>query len=186
MGTIVDEIMTMLSSGNHIPAISSSVGGDQTAVTSALGMAMPLLLGAMANHAATPAGNQMLTKTLAQAGTSNPLDNMSGLLSNPAAAGGSGMVDALLGSQAGTIQNSIAQKTGLPPAAVSQVMAIAAPIIIGHLGTKVSGQGDLQGLLASHSKAALDASPDASALAEQLPAARQSGVSGMLKKFLGQ
>lgn len=58
------------------------------------------------------------------------MDNLSGFLGNPAAAGGSGMVNALLGSQRGTIQNAISQKTGLPPAAVGQVVAIATHIVM--------------------------------------------------------
>jgi len=41
----------------------------------------------------------MLTKMLSQAGGSNPIDNLNGSPGNPAAAGRSGMVSALSGSQ---------------------------------------------------------------------------------------
>ncbi len=184
--------MSSLSSGNHISAISRSVGGDETAVKSALGMSMPLVLGAMANHASKPGGTEMLTKTLAQAGTSNPLDNMSGLLSNPSAAGGSGIANTLLGSQMGTIQNAISQKTGLPPAAVGQVLAIAIPLVMSHVGKMVVQKNmdtkNLTGLLADHSQAALQSSPDAAGIAQQLQALQESGggFSGILKKVLGK
>ncbi len=154
---------------------------------------MPLVLGAMANHASTPGGTEMLTRTLAQAGTSNPLDNMSGLIANPAAAaGGSGLVNTLLGSQMGTIQNAISQKTGLPPAAVSQVMAIAVPLIMGHISNMVAQKNvnpaNLQGVLADHSKAALQSSPDAASLVQHFPAAAESTgtISGLFKKVLGK
>ncbi len=192
MGSIVDEIMSSLSSGNHISAISKSVGGDEMAVKSALGMSMPLVLGAMANHASKPGGAEMLTKTLAQAGTSNPLDNMSGLLSNPSAASGSGMANTLLGSQMGTIQNVISQKTGLPPAAVGQVMAIAIPLVMSHVGKTVvqknMDSNSLTGLLADHSQAALQSSPDAASIVQQLQTSQESGggISGILKKVLGK
>jgi hypothetical protein len=192
MESIVDDVMNKLSSGNHISAISKAVGGDETAVKSALGMSMPLVLGAMANHASTPGGTEMLTKTLAQAGTSNPMDNMSGLIANPAAAGGSGIVNTLLGSQMGTIQNAISQKTGLPPAAVGQVMAIAIPVIMGHVGKMViqqkMGPQNLTSLLGDHAKMALQSSPDAAAMAKQLMAAQEGGggISGILKKVLGK
>jgi hypothetical protein len=155
-------------------------------------MSMPLVLGAMANHASTPGGTEMLTKTLAQAGTSNPMDNMSGLIANPAAAGGSGIVNTLLGSQMGTIQNAISQKTGLPPAAVSQVMAIAVPLIIGQVGRmfaqKKMDPGNLQGVLADHSKAALQSSPEAASLVQHLPVAAENigAISGLFKKVLGK
>jgi hypothetical protein len=193
MESIVDDVMNKLSSGNHISAISKAVGGDETAVKSALGMSMPLVLGAMANHASTPGGTEMLTKTLAEAGTSNPMDNVSGLIANPAAAaGGSGIVNTLLGSQVGTIQNAISQKTGLPPAAVSQVMAIAVPLIMGQVGKmfaqKKMDPGNLQGVLADHSKAALLSTPEAASLVQHLPAAAENAgaISGLFKKVLGK
>ena len=188
MESIADSVMNELSSGGKLSAISKSVGGDETAVKSALGMSVPLVLGAMANHASTPAGTEMLTKTLAQAGTSAPLGTMSGLMANPAAASGSGILDTLLGSQMGTIQNAISQKTGLPPAAVSQVMAIAVPVIMGQVGKMFAQQKvdpkNLSGVLADHSKTALQASPEAASVAQQLPAAQESvgGISGILKK----
>ncbi len=192
MESIVDDVMNTLSSGNQISAISKSVGGDETAVKSALGMSIPLVLGAMANHASTPGGAEMLTKTLSQAGSSNLPGTMSGLLANPAAASGPDMVSTLLGSQMGTIQNAISQKTGLPPAAVSQVMAIAVPVIMGQIGRMFGQQkvdpGNLQGVLADHSRAALQSSPEAASLLQHLPSAPEStgGISGFLKKAMGK
>jgi hypothetical protein len=144
----------------------------------------------MANHASTPGGTEMLTKTLTQAGNSNPMDNLSSHLSNPAAAGSSGMASILLGSQTGTIQNAISEKTGLPPAAVGQVMAIAIPVIMGHLGKMFVQQkmdtNNLAGVLGDHAKMALQSSPEAASIAQQLPAAQESagGISGILKKTL--
>jgi hypothetical protein len=190
MQSIVDDVMNALTSGNNLSAISKSVGGNETAVKSALGMGLPLVLGAMANHASTPGGTEMLTKTLTLAGNSNPMDNLSSHLSNPAAAGGSGMASTLLGSQMGTIQNAISQKTGLPPAAVGQVMAIAIPVIMGHLGKMVVQQKmdtkNLTSVLGDHAKMALQSSPEAASIAQQLPAAQESagGISGILKKTL--
>jgi hypothetical protein len=190
MQSIVDDVMNTLTSGNNLSAISKSVGGNETAVKSALGMGLPLVLGAMANHALTPGGTEMLTKTLTQAGNSNPMDNLSSHLSNPAAAGGSGMASMVLGSQMGTIQNAISEKTGLPPAAVGQVMAIAIPVIMGHLGKMFVQQkmdtNNLTGILGDHAKMALQSSPEAASIAQQLPAAQESagGISGILKKTL--
>jgi hypothetical protein len=192
MESIADSVMNELSSGGKISAISQSVGGDETAVKSALGMSVPLVLGAMANHAATPAGTEMLAKTLAQAGTSAPMGTMTGLMGNPQALSGSGILDTLLGSQMGTIQNAISQKTGLPPAAVSQVMAIAVPVIMGQVGKMFAQQNvdknKLPGVLADQSKAALQSSPEAASLVQHLPAApeKTGGFSGLFKKVLGK
>jgi len=155
-------------------------------------MGLPMIMGSMANTASKPGGAEMLTKMLSQAGSSNPMDNLGGLLSNPAAAGGSGMVNSLFGSQMGTIQNAISQKTGLPPAAVGKVMEIATPMVMGYVGKMFVSQKmdtkSLTGLLGDQSKLALQASPDAAAMAQQLTGAQEStsGVSGILKKVLGK
>jgi hypothetical protein len=190
---IVADLMKQAGTGDNLAMISKSVGGDSGAVKSALGMGIPMIMGSMANTASQPGGADMLTKMLAQSGGSNPLDNMSGFLGNPAAAGGSGMVSMLLGSQMGTIQTAIAQKTGLPPAAVGKVLEIAAPLVMGSVSKMMGGQkadaAGLSGLLGDQSKMALAGSPDAAALAQQLlggQAAGSGGLGGLLKKFVGK
>src|SRR5512136_2483362 len=189
---IVADLMKQAATGDNLSLISKSVGGDGKAVQSAMSMGLPMILGSMASTASKPGGADMLTKMLAQAGGSSPLDNMSGFLGNPAAAGGSGMLNTLFGGQMGTIQNAISQKTGLPPTAVGKVLEIAAPMVMGYVGRmfvqqKMDAAG-LTSLLGEQSKAALQGSPDAAAMAQQLLVAQagSAGVSGILKKVLGK
>lgn len=166
--------------------------GDGKAVQSALSMGLPMIMGSMANTASKPGGADVLTKMLAQTGGSNPMDNLGGFLSNPAAAGGSGMVSTLFGSQMGTIQNAISQKTGLPPAAVGKVMEIATPMIMGYVGKMFVQQKmdtkSLTNLIGDQSKMALQASPEAAGMAQHLMAAQEGGggISGIMKKVLGK
>ncbi len=196
---IVGELMKQATGGDNLSLISKAVGGDGKQVQSALGMGIPMIMGSMANTAAQPGGADMLTKMLSQAGSgSSPLDNMSGFLGNPAAAGGSGMVNSLLGSQLAPIQNAISQKTGLPPAAVGKVLEIAAPMVMGYVGKmfvqqKMDAAG-LTSLLGDQSKAALAGSPDAAALAAQVLGGASGaggrgdagGIGGLFKKVLGK
>jgi len=189
---IVADLMKQVATGDNLSMIGKSVGGDGKAVQSALSMGLPMIMGSMANNASKPGGAEMLTKMLSQAGSSNPMDNLGGLLSNPAAAGGSGMVNSLFGSQMGTIQNAISQKTGLPPAAVGKVMEIATPMVMGYVGNmfvqKKMDTKSLTSLLGDQSRMALQSSPDAAAIAQQLTGAQESGsgISGVLKKVLGK
>lgn len=191
MDSIVENLMKQLLSEENLPALSKSVGGDDKAVKSALDMGLPLLLGSMSNNASKPGGADMLMKMMTQTGSSNPMDNISNHLSNPEAAGGSGMVSSLFGSQMVPIQNAISQKTGLPPAAVGKLIAIVTPMIIGHVG-KMSMQQNmdpkgLSNLLGDQSKMAMQSSPDAANLAKQLLTAQEGsgGIMGMLKKLMG-
>ncbi|MGA2914330.1 MAG: DUF937 domain-containing protein [Methanoregula sp.] len=189
---IVADLMKQVATGDNLALISKSVGGDNKAVQSALSMGLPMIMGSMANTASKPGGTDMLTKMLAQTGGNTPMDNLGGVLSNPAAAGGSGMVSTLFGSQMGTIQNAISQKTGLPPAAVGKVMEIATPMVMSYVSKMFVQQKmdtkSLTSLLGDQSKLALQSSPEAAGMAKQLMGAEESsgGISGILKKVLGK
>ncbi len=108
----------------------------------------------------------MLSKLATQAGSTNPIDNLGGFLSSPTTAGGSAMVSALFGSQLDTIQNVIAQKSGLPPAVIGKVMGVAVPMVVDYMGKQnISPAG-----LAQQSKMAFQASPEADTLFKNLMA----------------
>lgn len=90
----------------------------------------------------------------------------------------------------GNIQNAIAKKTGLPPEIVGKVLTIATPMVMGYVGKMMGGKTDqnsLSGLLGEQSKMAMQASPDAAALASQFLGKKEeaAGIMGMLKKLFG-
>jgi hypothetical protein len=188
---IVADLTKQVATGDNLSMISRAVGGDDKAVQSALSMGLPLIMGSMATTASAPGGVDILTKMLAQGANSNPLDNLGGFLSNPAAAGGSAMANTLFGNRMSGIQTAIAQKTGLPPAIVTRVMEIATPIVVGYVGRMFVDQKmdakSLTTFLGDQSTLAMGASPDAATLAKQVTGAavpKSSGdISGMLKKM---
>jgi hypothetical protein len=102
------------------------------------------------------------------------------------------MVNSLLGSQLAPVQNAISQKTGLPPAIVGKVLAIATPILLGYVGKMFAGKKmDQQGLttlLGEQSKMAMQSSPDAANMAKQLLGSQPeaAGASGIFKKLFGK
>jgi hypothetical protein len=189
---IVADLMKQVGTGDNLSAISKSVGGDEKGVQSALGMGLPMIMGSLSNTASKPGGADMITNMMGQLGGSNPVDNLGGFLGSPAAAGGSGMVSSLLGSQMTPVQNAISQKTGLPPAIVGKVLAIAAPMLLGYVGKMFAGkkmdQQGLTNLLGEQSKVAMQSSPDAANMAKQLLGSQPeaAGASGMLKKLFGK
>lgn len=189
---IVTDLMKQAGTGDNLSLISKSAGGDANAVKSALGMGLPLIMGSMATTAAKPGGADVLTTMMAQAGSSSPLDNMSGFLGGSAVSGGSSMVSTLFGSQLAPVQNAIAQKTGLPPAVVGKVLGIATPMVLSYVGKMMGGQktdaAGLSSLLGEQSAKALAGSPDAAALTQQLMGvqAGSGALSGMFKNMLGK
>lgn len=190
---IVADLMKQAGTGDNLAMISKAVGGDGNAVQSALGMGLPMIMGSMATTAAKPGGADVLTGMMAQAGGSSPLDNMSGFLGGSAAFGGSSMVSTLFGSQLAPVQDAIARKTGLPPAVVGKVLAVAVPMVLAYVGKMTGGQktdaAGLTNLLGEQSAMALAGSPDAAALAQQVMGGKEGGsggISGMFKKMLGK
>lgn len=189
---IAADLMKQVATGDNLSVISKSVGGDEKGVQSALGMGLPMILGSLSNTASRPGGADMITSMLGQLGGSNPMDNMGSFLGSPAAAGGSGMVSSLLGSQMAPVQNAISQKTGLPPAIVGKVLAIAVPMVLGYVGKMFAGkkvdQQGLTSLLGEQSKMAMQSSPDAADMARQLLGSQQeaAGASGFFKKLFGK
>ena len=59
--------------------ISQNVGADSSAVNSAIQMALPALIGGLANNAATPEGAESLNNALEQDQHAGVLDNLGGL-----------------------------------------------------------------------------------------------------------
>ncbi|MCJ7631076.1 DUF937 domain-containing protein [Candidatus Bathyarchaeota archaeon] len=146
-------------------------------------------MGSMANNASKPGGADMLTNMLTQVGAKNPMDNLGSFLGKPEASGGSGMVNMLLGNQAGAVQNSISQKSGLTSLAVGKLLALVAPMLMGSVGKMFTEQKmDLKGLsslLGEQSKMEMQSSPEAATLAKQFLGTQEksSGIMDKLKKL---
>ena len=128
----------------------------------------------------------MLASMMPKAGAANPMDNVSGQLSNPDTAGESDMISKLLGNQMGPAQSAISKKSGLAPDGVGKLLAMVAPMVMGQVG-KMFTQGNMDGkelssLLGSQSKMAMQSSPDASDISKQLNIG-QVEPSGFLAKL---
>ena len=178
---IVSDLLQQAGSSTIVSQISSASGADPAAVTQALGMSVPVTLGSMAQTAAKPGGAEVLASMASQA-AAGPAASAAGT----AAAGGSSLASSLFGSQLGPVQNAIAERTGLPPAVVGQILAVAVPMVLNYLVQKAGGQGagGIAGLVAGQAQSALSQSPDAASIVEQMAVSQAEGsVSGMLKKF---
>lgn len=147
---------------------------DKTA--SALSMVMPLIIGGMHKNMATPKGAEGLLGSLSGKHDGSILDDLSSLfkggVDQSVIDDGARILGHVLGGKQQNIENVLSQKTGLDASTVSQIIKIAAPIIMGYLGRQqrtrgVSNTGDLKGLLESVMGAQQSAAADQNLL-EQL------------------
>ena len=133
-----------------VDQISQTVGADNSAVSSAIQLALPALLNGLANNAATPEGAESLNNTLEQHHDGSILNDLGGLASSIFGGGGQpaspavdagGILTHILGSGQGQVAQQVSSQTGLGTGQVAQILMMLAPIVMGYLGQQKQQQG---------------------------------------------
>jgi Bacterial protein of unknown function (DUF937) len=139
--------------GPVVQQIGQQIGADQGTTKSAVGMALPMLLSAMGNHAATPDGADAINQ-ITQQNDGSILDNLMGFVGN---AGAASMGGALLSQvMGGGSENAIAapiaiaaigkfsQQSGTDPSSIVQTLGGAGDSndLIGMATKMLDGDGD--------------------------------------------
>ncbi len=193
MDALTQQLMQQLAGGG-LSQISQQIGAKEEDTGSAMSMAIPLLMSALANNASKPEGAQSLQQALVNDHDGSILNNMSGFLSDPQAANGAGILGHVLGTQQPAVTQGLAQNTGLGNDQVAQLLQIAAPLVMGSLGQQQQQQGfDTNGLtafLSTQQQAAQQSNPDLSMLNTMLDTNRSGSaldeILGMVAKFFGR
>ncbi len=139
-----------------ISGVAGQTGQPENKTADVLSMAMPLLMGAMKKNASTPGGAQGLMTALSSKHDGSILDNLGGLFGGGVDQGvmddGAGILGHVFGSKQPQVENALSSKSGIDAGSISQILKIAAPILLGYLGKqsrqqKVSNPDALSGLL---------------------------------------
>ena len=134
-----------------VDQISQNVGAEPSAVNSAIQMALPAILGGLANNAATPEGAQNLNNALEQDHDGSILDNLGGLgglifggnqqqAAPPRQADAGGILGHVFGNNQGQVAQQIGSRSGLNSGQVAQILMMLAPIVMGYLGRQKQEQ----------------------------------------------
>lgn len=143
---------------NLVQNTSKETGASEEETSNVLQMAMPLLLGALNKNAKSPEGASKLLSVLSGKHTGGIWDSLSGSLGNSNGIDdslkedGGGILNHVLGGKQNMIAQTLAEKVGISPDKVSQILKIAAPVVLGFLGKKkqennVDEPGGLSSLL---------------------------------------
>lgn len=139
-----------------VSGVAGQTGQPEGKTADVLSMAMPLLMGAMKKNASTPGGAQGLMDALSSKHDGGILDDLGGLFGGGVDQNvmddGAGILGHILGSKQPQVENALSRKSGIDAGTVSQILKIAAPIILGYLGKQtrqqnVSSPEGLNGLL---------------------------------------
>lgn len=139
-----------------VSGVANQTGQPESKTADVLGMAMPLLMGAMKKNASTPGGAQGLMDALSSKHDGGILDDLGGLfgggVDQSVVNDGAGILGHVFGSKQPQVENALSSKSGIDAGTVSQILKIAAPILLGYLGKQtrqqnVSSPDGLNGLL---------------------------------------
>ena len=126
---------------NTVHQMAKQLGADDQATEQALSAAMPMLLGALGKNTSTPEGANALMGALDRNHDGSILDDVMGYMSDPATMNdGAKILGHILGGKEGTVENGIAQVTGLDKKTVAQLMTMAAPLVMGALAREKKEQ----------------------------------------------
>lgn len=138
--SIIDELRQQLGSGT-VQQVSSQLGVTPEAASSAISMALPILLGGLSNNASNPQGAAALDQAL-NAHDGSILGNLGGLLGGGAGGGiGGAILGHILGSKRPPVEEGIGRATGMDAAKVGQLLMMLAPIVMGILGRMKQQKG---------------------------------------------
>ncbi len=171
--SVLDLVTQALGSGGS-RQISQQLGIDEDTANSAIGGAVPVLMGALARNASSGDGAGALAAALDRDHDGSILDDLGGFLGGGGAeSAGAGILKHVLGGNQRRVEQGVGAASGLDSAKAGQLLAMLAPIIMGALGKTQRSQG-------------LDSGGLGSMLGQEQRRMerRQPGVGGMLGSLL--
>src|SRR5689334_4823055 len=171
----ITQIITQQLSGTASRTIAQRFGISETTANTAIQMAIPLILAALARKASQPQGAESLHQAINNDHDGSIFDNLMGYLGNPQSANGAGILGHVFGAQQPAIENNLAQATGIDQTSAGGLLETVAPLVMGAVGQTQQQNG-------------LDASGLSNLLNAQQQQAQTNapGVMGMLGSMLDQ
>ena len=143
----ITQIVTQQLGGSAARTIAQRFGISETTANTAIQMAVPLILTALARNASQPQEAQNLHQAVATDHNGSIFDNVMGYLQNPKSSNGAGILGHVFGGQRPAIENNLAQATGMDESSAGGLLETLAPLVMGSLGKAQQQNGlDASGL----------------------------------------
>lgn len=148
------DLMNLITSqldGDALSKIAGSIGGNSSGTQNAIESALPLLLAGLGKNAQQgQAGN--IQQAIEKDHDGSILDNLSDFLEKGPSQRDNRIADHILGSRRSTVEQKVAESSGLSSQGVSKLLATLGPIVMGALSKQQktgSGGSDLASMLGS-------------------------------------
>ena len=134
MDSIIQILVDQLS-GDAVGRISQQVGVDEDKAQQAVGMALPMIIGALNRNTNSSAGAEALTNALRRDHDGSILNNLpQAVTKQETIKDGQAILGHVMGNKQSGFVNSVSKATGMNPNQVSQLFAMLAPVVLGALG----------------------------------------------------
>ena len=134
----MDSIIQMLSSqlsGDAVGQIGRQIGIDDDKAQQAVGMALPMIIGALNRNTNDPAGAESLTNALKKDHDGSILNNLvQAFTKQETINDGQAILGHVMGSKKSGFVSSVSKATGMDSEQVTQLFAMLAPVVLGALG----------------------------------------------------
>ena len=160
----ITQIITQQLGRGAVSSIAQRLGVSEATANTAIQIGVPLIVAALARNAARPEGAQQLHQAINNDHDGSIFDNVMGYLSDPQSANGAGILGHVFGGQQSSIENNLAQATGMDAASASGLLETLAPLVMGAVGQTQQQNGldaaSLSSMLNSQQEEAQTNAPD--------------------------
>lgn len=132
---LLDLIQSQLGE-EKVEQMSNQLGEDKNSTLSALGDAVPIILGGLSRNTKDQDGRNSLAGALDRDHDGSIFENLGGLISKPEEGQGQGILKHVLGDRREKSEEAVAKKSGISMESAAKIFQIAAPIVMGYLGKK--------------------------------------------------
>jgi hypothetical protein len=142
MATLTEDLASQLQ-GAPVQQVAQQLGIDPAQASSAIGAALPLLMGALGRNASQPQGAQALFGALQNDHAGLDIGSVLGAVLGGAQgrqADGAGILGHIFGGQQDRAQAGVAQAAGLGSGQAGQLLKILAPIVMAYLAKRMFDQ----------------------------------------------
>lgn len=143
----ISEMITQRIAGGAAGQLAQRLGISEGTAQTAVQLAVPLILAALARNASKPQGAQELHHAVTTDHDGSILDQLTSYIGNPETANGSGILGHVLGERRPVVENNLAQATGLNQNSAGSLLEMLAPVVMGAVGREQQQKGlDADGL----------------------------------------
>ena len=138
---LITQMITQKVGGAAAGMLAQRLGISESTAQTAVQLAVPVIVAALARNASQPRGAQDLHQAVASDHDGSILDQLTSYIGNPQAANGSGILSHVLGGDRLAVENNLAQATGMDQNSAGNLLEMVAPLVMGAVGREQQQNG---------------------------------------------